>query len=139
VLNPTAPDRELETKLMMEAGGILRWIIDGCLDWQGNGLLRPESVMVATEEYFKDQDLFSQWLAETCDLDPGNRYKEANATALFSSWKAYALAAGEDPKSQKVFKPELLKRGISSKHTKVGNAFIGIRLNPVTPFPDHEG
>jgi putative DNA primase/helicase len=139
VLNPTAPDRELETKLMMEAGGILRWIIDGCLDWQGNGLLRPESVMVATEEYFKDQDLFSQWLAETCDLDPGNRYKEANATALFSSWKAYALAAGEDPKSQKVFKPELLKRGISSKHTKFGNAFIGIRLNPVTPFPDHEG
>jgi len=24
--------------------GILRWAIEGCLDWQANGLVRPDSV-----------------------------------------------------------------------------------------------
>jgi putative DNA primase/helicase len=139
VLKPPAPDRQLETRLMMEAGGILRWMIDGCLDWQQNGLVRPGSVKTATEEYFNDQDLFSQWLAEACDIDPGNKYKEANASALFASWKCFALAAGEDPKSQKVFKPELLKRGITSRHTNSGNSFVGVRLNPVASFHEGEG
>jgi len=84
-------------------------MIEGCLDWQREGLIRPESVKAATDEYFNDQDLFSQWLVEDCDLDPGNNYKEANATVLFKSWKSFATAAGEDPKSQKAFKPELFE------------------------------
>jgi putative DNA primase/helicase len=83
--------------------------------------------------------LFSHWLAKACDLDPGNHYKEVNATALFKSWKSFATAAGEDPKSQKAFKPELLKRGITSKHTKFGNIFVGIRLTPVASFHEGEG
>ena len=97
---PKTPDRELDAKLMREAPAILRWMIDGCLDWQANGgLMKPASVLAATEEYFNDQDLFSQWLVEDCELDPGNNYKEANATALFKSWKSFATAAREDPKS----------------------------------------
>jgi putative DNA primase/helicase len=139
MLKPKHPDHELERKLMAEAGGILRWMIDGCVDWQREGLIRPESVKAATEEYFNDQDLFSQWLAEACDVDPGNKYKEANASALFASWKSFALAAGEDPRSQKVFKPELLKRGIAARHTKSGNTFVGIRLRPVASFHEGEG
>ena len=43
-------------------------MIEGCLDWQANGLLKPASVLAATEEYFSDQDLFAHWLAEECDL-----------------------------------------------------------------------
>lgn len=139
VLKPTVPDHQLEQKLMAEAGGILQWMIEGCLDWQANGLIRPASVVAATDEYFSDQDLFSQWLAEACDIDPGNTWKQASASTLFKSWKSFALLAGEDPKSQKVFKPEMLKRGITSKHTKTGNAFVGIRLNPVASFHEGEG
>ena len=50
-------------------------MIEGCLDWQANGLVRPESVIRATESYFADQDLLAQWLDEACDAEPGNRYK----------------------------------------------------------------
>jgi putative DNA primase/helicase len=39
---PENPDRELEAKLMKEAPGILRWMIEGCLDWKRNGLMRPQ-------------------------------------------------------------------------------------------------
>ena len=50
-------------------------MIEGCLDWQANGLVRPESVKAATEDYFAEQDLIGQWLDEECDIEPGNTHK----------------------------------------------------------------
>ena len=38
---PAEPDLSLPEKLKAEWPAILRWAIDGCLDWQGNGLVRP--------------------------------------------------------------------------------------------------
>lgn len=35
---PAVPDRQLEDKLRSEWPEILRWAIDGCLEWQRNGL-----------------------------------------------------------------------------------------------------
>ena len=64
VFKPAKPDPELEQKLMAEAAGILRWMIEGCLDWQENGLVRPQSVIDATSTYFEDEDLMKQWLQE---------------------------------------------------------------------------
>jgi hypothetical protein len=40
ILNPETPDMDLEEKLFREAGGILQWMIKGCLDWQADGLRR---------------------------------------------------------------------------------------------------
>ena len=40
---PNPVDPHLEDKLRAEWPGILRWMIEGCLDWQRNGLLRPAS------------------------------------------------------------------------------------------------
>ena len=42
---PPAKDKELEAKLLKEAPGILRWMIEGCLDWQKNGLIQPDVVI----------------------------------------------------------------------------------------------
>ena len=42
---------------MAEAPAILRWMIDGCLDWQENGIIRPTAVTEATSAYFNAQDL----------------------------------------------------------------------------------
>lgn len=68
VHKPVTPDPRLEAKLRAEGAEILRWMILGCLDWQTNGLIRPESVKKATEQYFEEQDLFSQWLQERCEV-----------------------------------------------------------------------
>jgi putative DNA primase/helicase len=38
------PDETLKRALIAEYPAILRWAIDGCLDWQANGLLRPACV-----------------------------------------------------------------------------------------------
>jgi putative DNA primase/helicase len=127
---PAVVDRELESKLMGEAPAILRWMIDGCVDWSENGLVRPQSVIDATDDYFSDQDSFTHWLDECCDCDPGNTYKSATAAELYQSWKAHALAAGEDPESQKSFADRLLTagKGIVAKRTTKGMTYKGIRL-----------
>ena len=46
---PEQRDLELETKLEAEWPAILRWMIDGCLDWQKNGLVRPP-VVIETDD-----------------------------------------------------------------------------------------
>jgi putative DNA primase/helicase len=50
-------------------------MIDGCLDWQANGLVQPSIIVEATNEYFNDQDLFCQWLQEFCEVERDNTYK----------------------------------------------------------------
>jgi putative DNA primase/helicase len=121
---PENPDRELEEKLKAEAPGILRWMIEGCLDWQANGLVKPPSVLAATEEYFSDQDLFAHWLAEECDCDPGNAEKSETSSRLFKSWKEYAVAAGNSPGSQQSFKDQMTRHGFRFYRGRKAREFL---------------
>jgi putative DNA primase/helicase len=127
---PEKPDRELEQKLMAEAGEILHWMIQGCLDWQQNGLCRPESVVRTTEEYFSDQDLFAQWLGEECDVEPNNHDLSEGSRTLFAAWRGYAIAAGHPPGNQQSFKDALTLRGIRFYRSNRAREYLGIRLRP---------
>ena len=91
-------------------------MIDGCLDWQENGLVRPDSVVRATESYFEDQDLMSQWLSEECDAEPGNIYKWEPTAKLFASWTEFANQAGEEPGSSKAFERRVDQAGVRTRH-----------------------
>jgi putative DNA primase/helicase len=98
---PTVVDKELEQKLKPELPGILRLMIEGCLAWQKIGLAPPEAVKAATAAYFDNQDLFSQWLEEKCDVEPDNKHKTATSADLFKSWSEYAKAAGDPAGTRK--------------------------------------
>jgi putative DNA primase/helicase len=126
---PANPDPMLETKLRDERPGILRWMIEGCLDWRENGLMRPNAVVDATEGYFSDQDLFGQWLDDECDVEVGNRWKNETSAGLFKSWQQYAIRAGDKAGSQKAFAEAMQKRGFE-KHrgAKGARQFLGVRL-----------
>ena len=82
VYQPEVVDRELGEKLKSEYSAILRWMIEGCLDWQENGLVRPEVVDRSTQAYFEDQDFFGQWISEKCEV--GSSYEDTTS-ALFAS------------------------------------------------------
>jgi putative DNA primase/helicase len=91
---------------------------------------RPESVKLATAEYFSAQDLFGQWLEDECDAEPGNTWKWEASGALFESWSAYAKAAGEEPGSRKAFADAMQGRGFErceKGHAKT-RSFSGVRL-----------
>jgi putative DNA primase/helicase len=106
---PENPDKELKDKLRAEYPAILRWMIDGCLDWQKNGLVRPPVVTEATAEYFSEQDSVRQWIDECCET--GDRNVSDTTEHLFASWTAWAMAHGEKPGTSKWLHPILQRQG----------------------------
>jgi putative DNA primase/helicase len=125
---PSSPDLGLTELLRTEWPAILRWMIDGCLDWQLSGLTRPLCVLDATATYFEEQDLFGQWLSSCCEAHPGNdRITEITAN-LFASWNSFAKQAGEKPGSSKAFSMAMRKRGFHPARSGTARFFRGIRL-----------
>ena len=125
---PENPDPKLEQALKAEAAGILRWMINGCLDWQAHGLPRPASVIVANEEFFSDQDNLGQWIEEETRSEPGNEFLWEPIAKLFASYSAFAKRAGEDPGKSKGFVARMLRRGYLRKRVNVAKCLSGLEL-----------
>jgi putative DNA primase/helicase len=120
-------DPLLKEKLRAEWPGILQWAIDGCVEWQRQGLNPPTLVRDATESYFADEDAVGRWMLERCEL--GANYWTASS-ALFGDWKEWAERAGEEVGSQKNFSQVLLGReGIKKHDYGSKRGFDGIRFN----------
>ncbi len=138
VHTPAAPDRQLEEKLKAEWPGILRWAIDGCLAWQRDGLVRPASVREATAAYFADQDTFSAWLEEDCEIDKGNSWKSETSADMFAAWTRYSRAAGEAPMTRKAFAERMQRTGAEfHKGAKGARIYRGIKLRPHAKMEAH--
>jgi putative DNA primase/helicase len=107
-------------------------MIKGCLDWQKHGLLRPQRVIEATEDYFSDQDLLGQWLDACCIVEPGNSRRRETTAALHQSWAEFAKRAGEKPETQKAFAGNLEKRVPDRYRNNKERGFSGISLRDAT-------
>jgi putative DNA primase/helicase len=131
--NVTIPEAErdlgLFDKLKTEWDGILSWAIEGCGLWQRDGLAPPATVRQATDAYLASEDAVANWLDECCAQDP--QYKE-RSSALFTSWKGWAEAAGEFVGSQKQFSQAMEARGFTPKREGGTGRwlFLGLALRP---------
>jgi putative DNA primase/helicase len=124
---PDERDDRLAEKLRDEWPGILGWAIEGCYEWQGEGLAPPECVRAATSQYLADEDTLGQWLEERCTVKEG--FYGTTAT-LFGDWRKWAEKSGEFVGSQKRFSQLLQDRGfIRKREAMTGRAgFTGIAL-----------
>jgi putative DNA primase/helicase len=110
---PAERDPELARKLEPEWPAILRWCIDGCLEWQRVGLSPPIIVREATESYLADQDNMGQWLEE-CTHD-GGQFAFTLTSTLFASWKAWCEDRNLKPGSASALSEALADRGFAKK------------------------
>jgi P4 family phage/plasmid primase-like protien len=131
IFKPEQVDMELKDKLRAEYPAILRWMIEGGLDWQENGLTRPAVVHTSTADYFDEQDLFGQWMAEECET--GDRMRDTS-NALFAAWKRFAEAQGEKPGDMRALASNLRRRGFSSWRSGKARGYEGLRLIPDESF-----
>jgi putative DNA primase/helicase len=135
---PALPDLKLEDKLQAEWPHILQWAIEGALDWQRNGLVRPDSVINATATYFENQDLVGTWLDDSCEQDP--RHSET-VKRLFESYSAFADANGARPGKATTLSDELARRGfqrIRDTHGILGRGFLRLRVKVAGQWGAHE-
>jgi putative DNA primase/helicase len=132
---PEERNPHLEEELKAEWPGILRWMLNGYLEWQRIRLAPPASVVDATEEYLRNEDTFSLWLSDMCvvagEVEEGAKKplpKDAFtlSSLLFISWKAWADANGHYVGNGNTFgkKFEGFKQGKQGGHRGV----FGIRL-----------
>ncbi len=102
-------DQMLPGRLRGEWGGILQWMIDGCLEWQRMGLSPPEIVRDATDAYLQDEDVFGLWLSECTEVE---RDAFVSTAELHRSYQSWAERAGERFLGTKRFTQALEERGL---------------------------
>ena len=122
-------DPNLGAKLRAEAGGILQWCIDGCLDWQNSMLAPPDVVLATTEEYFEQEDTMGQFLTECCEFD---RNYTVLTSELYSRYTRWAEGNGEFVLPRKRWLQQMAHRGTDS-HKKTGvMVMAGLRVRSVS-------
>jgi putative DNA primase/helicase len=127
---PVNPDKDLELKLEDEWPAILRWMIDGSLEWQQVGLRPPAAVTETTRKYFDEQDVFGQWLREHCEVEPGNPHKKESSARLYEDWCAFARARQQEPGKMASFGWSMRRHGLQPKQIWAfgGKGYEGVRL-----------
>jgi len=90
---PDEQDPNLLDKLKLEAPGILRWMVDGCLAWQREGMNPPTEVTLATESYRADSDPLADYLADRC-VRGGENVKVSRGD-LYADYQSWAHQVGE--------------------------------------------
>lgn len=132
-------DRSLRDKLRAELPGILNWALEGCLEWQRDGLGEPEEVRLATEEYREDMDTFAEFLAERCILGPEEWVQTSELKRTYARW---CEEAGQRTLNWQIITGRLRERGCQPASQRVGGGNpqrgwrgIGVR-QPVTFLGD---
>lgn len=128
---PTEPnerkaDLHLKEKLLMQAPGILGWLVEGCLKWQQDGLKPPPKVVAETQEYMEDEDNYSAFVDHCLDQGEGLSIGASDLHQSFEVWwKKYV---NRFPPRQKKFGKKMREK---FECEKTGGIYVyfGICLN----------
>lgn len=80
-------DPELPEKLKAEWPAILRWMIEGAVQWKRDGLQAPASVEAASTEYLDAEDSIGEFIDDHLILDTAGKVSTAAMYARFQAWQ----------------------------------------------------
>jgi putative DNA primase/helicase len=126
IADDTDCDKQLPQKLLAELAGILRWAVEGCIDWQKVGLDPPKEVLAATAEYRDEMDVVGDFIAERCSLSPNARTLGSDLYAAYGRW---CDERNEYKISFKAFGSSVERDGITKTKSSV-TYYVGIILVP---------
>ena len=124
--NVTIPDNEqdkrLPAKLQAELPAILRWTVEGCLEWQRTGLRPPTVVTAATDTYRVDMDTLAQFIDECCTTSG-----KVKASDLYDAYKHWAQLRGDEVLSSTKFGTRMADK-FEKRKSNSGWFYFGISL-----------
>jgi putative DNA primase/helicase len=120
------PQDIIVSRLIAEGPAILRWLVEGFLDWQRERRWIADAVRAATDEYRANQDRLAGFLADCCEELPRVSTPVGDLYTAYTDW---CEAANEDPLGKNPFSRQMMDRGFSQKKgTKGLRRWLGIRL-----------
>ncbi|MDB5350170.1 MAG: hypothetical protein JWN86_1417 [Planctomycetota bacterium] len=117
-------DKSMPEKLRAEYPGILAWCVRGAMDWYANGLVEPEEVRSATQEYRGSEDIVGSFISENCQVGSGERVKSGD---LYASYRQWANGTIEPALSQRNLGSAMTEKGFT-RITSNGTWYMGISL-----------
>lgn len=117
-------DNDLPKKLDAELSGILAWMLHGCLAWQKEGLNPPAAVKSTLQKYRKNEDTFSEFLSDCCQIGP---HCKASAKALWEAYEKWNSETGYYALRGKAFREKLESR-FKKHRQESGNYYLGVGL-----------
>lgn len=121
---PERRDKSLSDKLKAEGPQILRWAIEGALQWLDKGLNVPAKVAAASTEYMDDEDTLGQFLIDETAKDPAGF---VTTTDLHDRFKFWCDRQGLHPWTLHTLRKELKSRGFQDHRRPHGRGFIGLK------------
>jgi putative DNA primase/helicase len=121
-------DPRLLDKLRDEYTGILRWAVEGCMEWQREELNPPQEVLAATLAYRSAMDVFNIWFNERCLLDSQG---ETSATDLYLDYVNWSEFERQQAVDKNAFARRLGNKGINKRRIARGVVYVGIILRQV--------
>ena len=124
----------LSNDLVREEGpGILGWMIQGCVDWQRNGMQEPDRVRDAIRSYRAEQDLLGDFLTECCvsflDHETLRDQSRVKASDLYVRYVDWCKESGEkDVLTRREFGAEISDRGYPLKPSNSVQYRFGLTL-----------
>ena len=118
-------DPDLPEKLKAEGPKILRWAIEGAVEWQSRGLDVPARVAAASEEYMDDEDMLGQFLSDETATDASGFVTTADLHQRFTFW---CERQGLHPWTQNSMRKEMKSRGWKDHRKTHGRGFLGLVL-----------
>jgi putative DNA primase/helicase len=119
-------DRDLADNIKTsEAAGVLRWIVQGALQWQKQGLNPPKAIRDQTKAYRAAEDVIGRFIEECCVK---NKVAKVKAGTLYAAFKEWCQSQGERAVRGNDFFNELIGRGYEKVATREGRVYHGIGL-----------
>ena len=119
-------DKDLPMKLRSELPGILAWFVQGCYEWQEQGLNPPDSIKAATATYRAEMDLLESFIVDNCIR---NKSFKAAVGDLYESYKKWCESACEEPVGKKFFGKLMKQKGFKQSKSGSIRFWNGIKLD----------
>jgi putative DNA primase/helicase len=125
VIPPEERDADLAEKLKAELSGILAWVVRGCIIWQKDGLMEPEDILVATDEYRNEMDSLQVFIDECIEFNQDSFVKSGDLYGIYSIW---CSENGAKPLSSTKLSMKLQDRGYKKDRSRIARYWENIKL-----------
>ena len=81
-------DMGLKDRLLAEeSSGILKWLVEGAIEWQSNGLAIPNVLLEERQDYRDEQNWLKRWMEDR--IEEGEHYRTSGSEAYqdFAAWQ----------------------------------------------------
>lgn len=94
-------DPLLKDRLRLIKPGILRWLVEGCLEWQQIGLAPPQSILDAVKKLAVEEDYVGQFMADCITAWPDHPDARMSCTRMYEAFRWW-WAMNMDGREQRI-------------------------------------